>query len=259
MPKPSPLQELRSQYPWPQSPPAAPPVDWSIDAGGRELITQLIEERGISLVLEIGAFLGGSTRTWLDVSPDVQVVCVDPWPGSFEADFAREKNRPDLIEQLSGPDGSYHTFLASMWSYQDRVIPIRGWAPQALFDVHATGFQPELIYIDADKKGREIEVCHELFPNAIITGDDWWWGTERFSRPDDGYPIRKPVKEFCTRHGRYLRTRAHTWIIDSEPPSLSYQLSRPMYHIKSTRRRLRSLVRYAMSREKTPGGKKKAA
>lgn len=246
MSKSSPIAALRQKFPWPDESPPVAPVDWSIDAGGRQLIIRLIKERNISLILEIGVFLGGSTRTWLKACPDLQVIAVDPWPGSFEADFAIEKKRPELADQLRGPDGSFHTFLSSMWRYRDRVVPVRGWAPQILYDIHATGVNPDLIYINADKNGREINVCHQLFPDAILTGDDWWWGKEQWSRPDDGYPIRKPVKEFCAQHDRYLRTSAHTWVIDTQPPGFSYQLSRPMYHLKSARRRLRGLVRHAI-------------
>lgn len=238
------FQQLRDKFPWPEKRPDVAPVDWSIDAGGRRLVTDVIRRRNVTLVLEIGVFLGGSTKNWLRASPDVSVIAVDHWPGTWEADYARRCGKSqEVITQLGQKDGSYHSFLSSLWESRDRVIPVRGESPDVLEAIHQTGVSPELIYLDADKSGRELEVCHRLFPQATISGDDWWWGVDRWWHPDDGYRIRRPVREFCQRHGHYLKTDRHTWLIDREPPSLSYTLKRPLYHFKSLRRRARGLFR----------------
>jgi hypothetical protein len=39
-------------------------------------------------------------------------------------------------------------------------------------ELHSLGLRPDMVYIDADKKGHEIPVCDELFPDAVIAGDD---------------------------------------------------------------------------------------
>ncbi len=238
------LGELRQAFPWPDECPDVRQIDWCLDGGGKRLITDLIQ-RGNHLVLEIGTFLGGSAKIWLDASPDVTVICVDPWGNGFDLrPLAQRHGQPErVIQQLESEDGVYKTFLANLWSQCDRVIPVRGASPCALETIAEFGVQPDLIYIDADKSGAELDVCHNLFPAAKITGDDWWYGQDRWWRADDGYPIRQPVFEFCQKHGWHLRTDNHTWVIDAEPPSLGYWLRRPAYHFKSLRRRMRGMFR----------------
>jgi hypothetical protein len=41
--------------------------------------------------------------------------------------------------------------------------------------LHSAGLRPDLIFIDADKQAAEIQLCDELFPEAIVCGDDWLW------------------------------------------------------------------------------------
>ena len=225
------------------------PYQWSEDAGGRHLVIRLIMERQLYTVLEVGVFLGGSARRWLDASPHVNVVGVDRWNDGPWANYARKRGRPEIAEQMNQRDGLYRTFLTTNWEYRDRLTPVRAKSPAALFDIAALGLEPDLIYLDADKSGVEIEICHQLFPTAVITGDDWWWGTDFIWKPDAGYPIRKPVKQFCRRHGRFLRTNLHTWVIDDRPPRLNYHLTRPFYHFKAVRRRLRGLGRTIIGRQ----------
>jgi len=247
----SPLHRLREKHPWPANRPTVLPTTWNDDGGGREMLTDLIVERNVSIILEIGVFFGGSARTWLNASPNVTVIGVDPWQGSpWWSLYAKQKRRFNLVEQLELEEGPYETFLASNWDFRDRMIAVRGTSPGAVQDIFAIGVVPDLIYLDSDKTGLEIEICHRLFPNAIISGEDWWWGTDRWRDPDDGYPIRKPVREFCRQHNFYLKTKSHTWLIDDRPSSLSYLLQRPLYHFKGARRRVRSFVRGALGAAK---------
>jgi hypothetical protein len=211
------LSALRQRYPWPTIRPAVPPIDWSLDGGGRRLVADAIAHREIRLVLEIGAFLGGSTKLWLAASPNVTVIALDPWEGSW-ANFAIVSGKPEHADQLGRPEGGYQTFLANLWADRERVVPLRGRSPEKLHELAELGVIPDLVYLDSDKSGVELELCHELFPSAILCGDDWTYGA------DEGYPIRQPVREFCRRHGRYVRTKMATWIIDRDPPPLSYRL-----------------------------------
>lgn len=87
------------------------------------------------------------------------------------------------------------TFIASMWGYRDRVIPVRGKSPEALYEVAKLEIAPDLIFFDSDKKDSDLSIAHELFPNAILSGDDWTWEKE------DNYSIRQPVQSFCNQNG----------------------------------------------------------
>ncbi len=235
------LTALRAQYPWPNDCPAVAPIDWALDGGGRHLVLEMIEKHSVRLIVEIGVFLGGSLKMWLAASPEIVVVAIDPWNDGIVAsweDFARATGRPvSEALQLEEPSGCYRTFLRNLWEERHRVIPVRGKSPDKLHDLHAAGLRPDLVYIDSDKSGRELEVCEALFPGAIICGDDWQWGPER------GYPIRRPVRAFCRKHGRYLRVDHHTWVIDTERPPFRYYLNRGLYHCSRLRRRWKAFKR----------------
>lgn len=240
------LGKVQQEYPWPNECPQRRTVAWSLDAGGRRLITRLIRDRSVRLVVEIGAFLGGSVKTWLEASPQLVVVAIDPWPGgAWLGKFAREHAQPDwVVDQLvAGDDAHYETFLANLWEKRDRVVPVRGLALEVLPRLAELGLCPDLIYLDADKTGGELECCRALFPAALLSGDDWFMGRDQFWRADEGYPIRKSVREYCRQHGGFLKVDRHTWLIDRERPTWSDWTMASSYHFKSVRRRLRGLWR----------------
>lgn len=207
---------LRERFPWPERRPEAAPIAWSMDYGGRGLILDAIRRRGVRVILEIGVFLGGSLRQWLAASPDTVAVAVDPWP-----DLKRIPGNPRFVErhpigrrhaeQLFRPGGLHDTFLASMWDLRDRVVPVRGTGLELLPTLRELGLRPDLIYVDADKKGAELPRCLELFPDALVGGDDWIWQDGRI------FPIREPARELARRQGRVLKAIDNTWLIDDRP------------------------------------------
>ena len=216
------LTALRAQYPWPDVCPDLAPIDWTLAGGGGHLVLENIEKHGVRVIVEIGVYLGGSVKKWLEASPEIVVVAVDPWEWA-SGDFARQAGRPESeARQLDDPAAGYRVFMRNLWEDRHRVIPVRGTSPDKLHDLHAAGLRPDMIYIDSDKSGRELEVCEALFPGAIICGDDWLY------RSEQGYPIRRPVRTFCRKHGRYLRVARDTWVIDTERPPLRYYLNRAL-------------------------------
>ena len=219
------IECLRKQFPWPERRPDARPVPWSLDGGGRELVVDLIRRDDVKVLLEIGSFLGGSTRVWLDASPELVVIAVDPWKGDW-GEFARRNGYDDCVEQLSRVDGGYETFLTNLWDHRERIIPVRGLAPAILHEVHAAGVSPDLIYIDSDKSGRELSTCQRLFPASLLTGDDWTWGA------DEGYPMRPPVMRVAEESGLFLRTKMATWVLDDRRPPLSYRVRQLVRRIR---------------------------
>lgn len=207
------IDTMRSQFPWPTTRPAVAAVPWVMDYGGRGLIKNAITTRRLRFVVEIGAFVGGSVRQWLRMSPDVVVVAIDPWP-QIEGPHTFYDTHPlgrAHGGQLRKPDGLYKAFLATLWEDRQRVIPVRGTGENMLPALHELGFKPDLIFIDADKQGAEIEICDHYFPEAIVCGDDWLWC--------DGmrFPSQQPVRESARRRGRVLKVVSNTWLIDDQP------------------------------------------
>ncbi len=208
-------EHFRRQYPWPEVPEGTPRYVADIDGGGRFLVDRLLIRHPQPTLLEIGAFLGGSTLRWLKASPRVEIVTVDPWPDGIAADFLTRDDPwrtwaapgEDVVRALEAPDGLYHTFLANLAPYRDRVVPVRGPSEQVLDQLAAHGLSPDIIYIDADKKRSDLDDCFRLWPHAQLTGDDYQWAPER------GYPMQQHVNAFAAAHGYTVRHVLHTWVL----------------------------------------------
>ena len=233
------IDELRGRYPWPTTRPDFKEIDWSLDGGGRWLIEKCLRDRNIRIILEIGSFLGGSVRHWLKVCPEAIVIAVDPWSSDWDVSkYAKDNGKSRwIVDQLARPEGFYQTFLANLWDLRQNVIPVRGYSPGVLEEVASLGIQPDLVYLDSDKVGDEISLCHQLFPGAIMTGDDWEWTDE-----NGEIPIRKPVMRFCEEHGRFLIAENATWMIDDQPPSLSFRFRTWRRALKQRRREQRKVA-----------------
>lgn len=248
-----PLARIRARFPWPEERPHVAPIPWSMDYGGRRLITDAIKSRNVRVVLEIGSFLGGSARQWLAAGPDVVVVCIDPWKDIVGPRPLWDKHPLGRAfgAQLREVAGVFNSFLSSMWDVRNRVIAVRGLSAVVARELHALGLEPDLIYIDADKKGNEIAECDALFPDALIGGDDWNWS--------DGYgfPIRAPAYRSTRTRNRFLKHYGNTWLIDDRPWSLRERILQCQAAPRGTAQVLHSLLRRL--RGKTSSGSPRQA
>jgi hypothetical protein len=205
---------VRERFPWPEVPDDIEAWVANMDGGGRSLIDPLLDRYQVDTMLEIGSFLGGSTLRWLSCSPRLELVAVDPWNYPSVGDFVSSEEgwfpwrKPDplIVQQLNKPEGFYHTFLANLSIYRDRLVPVRG-GEERLEELHALGLRPRVIYIDAHKERKELDICRRLWPKATLTGDDYWW------RDGTGYPMQRHVKAFAREHGLRVLHRRHTWVL----------------------------------------------
>ena len=71
----------------------------------------------------------------------------------------------------------YGSFLANMWPFRERVVPLRMDTVAGVEHVKAAGVTPDLIYVDADHHYkavlRDVRACLRAFPNAVLVGDDY--------------------------------------------------------------------------------------
>ncbi len=204
----TPLETLRKAYPWPARRPDVAPSHRGWDGGGRDIVASLIRRTSAKIVLEIGAFLGLSTRQWLACAPDVTVICIDPWNTPKPEEWVALKDWPEICHKEI-----YDLFLSSNWDFQDRIIPIRGLSPAAVRDVHACGVQPDIVYIDGEHTYNavltDLTECYRLFPNAFLTGDDWNWSK-------DLYPprsVREAVIDFSEARDWSVQYKKNTWVL----------------------------------------------
>jgi predicted O-methyltransferase YrrM len=123
------------------------------------------------LIVELGSWTGRSTRLLAELAPGATIVAIDHWKGSPE-----HSDDPELREALPR---LYETFLAECWANRERIIPVRMGSVPGLRAVAQAGLAPDAIYIDADHSYgsvvADLTAALDLFPNAVIVGDDWDW------------------------------------------------------------------------------------
>ncbi|WP_417451170.1 hypothetical protein [Kordiimonas sp.] len=193
--------------------------DYTLGGGGRHLIDAIIRGQKPRFMLEIGCFLCASTRRWLSLDPELKVVGIDPWDSSLIDQCHRYVGRPALsraypdivVQKQFAADiesqGPFASALANLRGFEDRFVPVRDFSPTALYKLKDAGFEPDLIYIDANKQAIDLEVCIALWPGAQITGDDWHWGRTK------GYPMRQIVQAFADIHGLTIEADHATWVL----------------------------------------------
>lgn len=173
-----PIDHLRQHYSWPINKPSATPDPQSMFVNGEEL-SELLNDK-IHLIVELGAWLGGSTRYILDHAPSATVITIDHWKGSLE--HHQQSPYTSKLPKL------YETFLVNCWKYKDRLIPMKTTTLQGLEEIYQAGLKPDVVYVDASHEYEavvaDLEKIHMLFPNTRIMGDDWSWPTVRAAVTD---------------------------------------------------------------------------
>jgi hypothetical protein len=216
--------ELRHRYPMPDVS-KVKEYYFSLDGGGRELIIEELAKNSVELMIEIGCFLCGSTQDWLKAAGSLKVIGIYHWAldaaaildgydGNpvFEPCFKEIDDRDEFIGSVRSK-GSFLSAMANIKKYSNRFYPVKESSPEALYVLHELGVKPDLIYIDSDKVLNDLDVCKEIFPQAILCGDDWTWGA------DKGFPVQKAVSAFCKRTRAQVSVKRATWVIHAAESS----------------------------------------
>ena len=170
-----------------------------------ELLTPQVKNK--KLVVELGSWLGKSTRVWLNNS-QANVICIDTWQGSIE----HTKERKDVIGKLPSLKD---TFLNNQSEWADRVFPVQLNTVRGMAEVYKYQLYPDFIYIDADHSYEsvfiDLSTSFNYFPNAFICGDDWGWHNKSQGKR---LTVQEAVKEFCRVNKlRYVNNK-WAWFIE---------------------------------------------
>lgn len=217
------IQGLSNEFGWPPMKPAVPiPTEhtgWLAD-GARELLGRELGEH-TRLVVELGAWLGLSTRFIADHARQADVLTVDHWRGNVE-----HQQKPQWQRMLPT---LYETFLAMSWSYRDRIIPLKMTTQEALRKIGDLGLRPDLVFFDAEHSYEavtaDLELCRALFPEAELVGDD-------LDDPDVG----KAVRDFADRKKLDVEaagTQWHAWRLVERRPTTLVPVSSEDYGLTS--------------------------
>jgi len=165
------LRQLARKHPWPERKPEVPEDLHGWCETAHQTMFERVVNPKMSVIVELGAWLGKSTRFLLSLAPQATVICVDHWLGSLE--HHENEQWCQKIPTL------YETFLVNLWEERDRVIPVRQTTLAAMEEIHRHKIVPDLIYIDAGHTYQEVHAdttaSLRLFPASRICGDDWSW------------------------------------------------------------------------------------
>jgi predicted O-methyltransferase YrrM len=165
------IARFRESYPWPNEQPNVPARtnDGWLQESTRQVLERILSNR-TKVVVEIGSWLGLSTRFIASKAPNATVLAVDHWRGSDEH---QQEKFQDILPIL------FETFLVNCWYLRERLIPIRQTSVRGMQEIATYGIHPDVVYIDADHSHdavvKDLEAAIDLFPEATIVGDDFNW------------------------------------------------------------------------------------
>ncbi len=176
------------------------------DSGGwyanADRIEQLIKAGNVKTVVEVGCWLGLSTRHMATLlPPNGKVYAVDHWKGSVEHQVGASFHSPVLFRL-------YEQFLSNVIhaNLTDKIVPIRMDSLEAAKMYAEMSLPlPDLIYIDAshdyDSVYADIQAWYPFVQgHGIICGDDW-----------HHFPIVKAVHTFAKEHRLRIEVGNNCW------------------------------------------------
>lgn len=162
-------------------------------------------------VLELGAWYGSSTRYILENCPEAAVYSVDIWDDTL----SWIQNDP-VLGPMVNEHPVYHTFLANMREYRDRLFPMKMHSVAAMNLLGGHGVEIDCVYLDSghyyEETKEEIRTIKKRFPNAFVCGDD-------YGRDD----CRKGLNEVSEELGLDLMIIHNAWILLGEDQKRHFQ------------------------------------
>jgi predicted O-methyltransferase YrrM len=193
------VHRLAEAHAWPAQCPEdpAPGQEQGWLGEGTELMLAQALSPKTRVVVELGAWLGMSTRYIADHAPQATVISVDHWRGSPE--HQTQEHFQKLLPRL------YETFQARCWDYRERVVPLKMTTLDGLRAVAEAGVEPDLVFVDAEHSYEavtaELTLIRQLFPGTTVGGDDYDW-----------QEVREAVDRYARRHALVVdRFGARGW------------------------------------------------
>jgi hypothetical protein len=166
-----------------------------------EQLESLIKSRKVKTIVEVGCWLGLSTRHMASIlPPNGKLYAVDHWLGSIE-----HTTRPEFSQILPC---LYEQFLSNVIHAKltDIIIPIRMDSQKAAFYLESVS--PDLVYLDASHDTASVHAdLIAWFPlirgHGILCGDDWYWES-----------VRVAVNHFAFEHRLKVESCGNFWRLE---------------------------------------------
>ncbi|MCX6991357.1 MAG: class I SAM-dependent methyltransferase [Chlamydiae bacterium] len=164
----------------------------------------LLQNRSVKIVIEVGSWLGCSTRHIASVVPSgSKVYAIDHWLGSVEhqpGSWANYKALPYLYEQFLS--NVIHANLT------DKIIPLRMSSLEAA-QYFSTNLEApvDIVYLDASHDTESVyNDMRAWYPfvegHGILCGDDWGWES-----------VRVAVNKFAREKKMRLHASGNFWYL----------------------------------------------
>jgi predicted O-methyltransferase YrrM len=193
------FSELKDTFSWPKEKPNVVPNEEPKWFGPH--VTSVFDyliPRDSKIVLEIGSWLGTSIKFFGQHCPKAELIAVDIWEGLANHNADGTVTATYELEKL------YDTFLVNTWELKERLVPVRLLSVTGMKVIKYFGVEPDVIYIDAahDRENvfADISTAYELFPKALICGDDF-----RYDGVVDG------LTDFMRKYKVGYRFNQRTW------------------------------------------------
>lgn len=203
------------------------PFLFRMEGGGKHLIDKeirtIVATNGKCKILEVGLFLGSSAYHWLEEHDKVELVGIDLFARNESVfDYYLKENIAWAVSQFEQTDkeafihsykenGQELTFFKNLAGFKDRIHIYRGNFMKVGEEIKADHPDIDLVFLDADKSRAMINLAYQLFPTALLCGDDWNWGEAQ------GFPMQSAVKAFCEENNMKWGSVAATWLVKNKP------------------------------------------
>jgi len=205
------MQEARMKLgiQWPSTPPKVDknPHGWVAEGTEKVLKRHLRPE--MKVIVELGVWLGKSTRFFVEQCPNATIYSVDLWDVEHLTQWAASKH-PHLIGAARQP---LPTFMVNLWEHRHRVVPIQSDSIKAMAALKAAGVVPDLVYLDTSHLYpatlHEVRAIKAAFPTAQFVGDDWEWGNRKH-----GQAVERSGREYVAEAPQWaLEVEGNGWAL----------------------------------------------
>jgi len=187
---------------WPEQKPDVPADDHGWFQSSNQLVVKNLINDKMECIIELGSWLGKSTKFIAEQAPNATIYAIDHWKGSPE-----HQGRDDVKDKLPT---LYETFLVNLWEFKDRIKPLRMTTKQGLMKCYENGVKPDVIYVDAahdyDGVTEDLLAIKNYFPNAKVIGDDWLWEDR-----NKEHSVREAVIEHCRKYAILFHVFGNVW------------------------------------------------
>jgi predicted O-methyltransferase YrrM len=188
-------EKLEELFTWPDEKPNIPLDEHHWFGNANSIVLEkLINELNPKFILEMGSWTGaGSTKFILNKAPNAHMVCIDHWSETLEGHGIQKAWGAEKVnEDFEHIKNLWKSFLLNTWEHRHHLTPIRKKTIEGLEVLRNLDISFDLIYIDAhhdyESVLSDIKLSGEIWPNAVICGDDYRW-------PDGG--VAKAVHEYA--------------------------------------------------------------